>query len=65
MEKKLLYIITARGGSKRLPNKNIKLFCKKPLLHWTIIQALRLAKSNDVVLSTEDLQIKKDKPFKV
>ena len=59
MKKKLLYIITARGGSKRLPNKNIKLFCKKPLLHWTVIQALRLAKSNDVVLSTEDLQIKK------
>lgn len=65
MKKKILYIITARGGSKRLPGKNIKLFYGKPLLHWTIIQALRIAKNNQVVLSTEDLKIKeKCKSFK-
>ena len=29
-------IIPARGGSKRIPKKNIKIFCGKPIIGWTI-----------------------------
>jgi len=35
----ILITICARAGSKRLPGKNIKLFCGKPLIEWTVIQA--------------------------
>ena len=35
--KKILAIIPARGGSKRLPGKNIKGIAGKPLIFWTII----------------------------
>lgn len=48
-------IIFARGGSKRIPRKNVKDFCGKPLLAWTLIQA-KLATSN-VWLSTDDDEI--------
>ena len=58
MKDQLSFLILARGGSKRLKNKNIKKFFGKPLLHWTIIQAARVAKKNKVILSTEDNKIK-------
>ena len=38
-KKNTIAIILARGGSKGIPNKNIKSFLGKPLLVWTIIQA--------------------------
>tara|TARA_B100001989_G_scaffold166861_1_gene120115 strand:- start:122 stop:286 length:165 start_codon:yes stop_codon:yes gene_type:complete len=34
--KNLLALIPARGGSKGIPRKNIKLFCSEPLIKWTI-----------------------------
>jgi len=37
---KILAIISARGGSKRIPNKNIRNFCGKPLITYTIERAL-------------------------
>ncbi len=58
MKDQLTFLILARGGSKRLKNKNIKKFFGKPLLHWTIVQAVRVAKKNKVILSTEDNKIK-------
>ena len=36
---KILVLIPARSGSKGIPNKNIKDFCGKPLLAWSIEQA--------------------------
>ena len=36
MNQKSLAIITARGGSKRIPRKNIKDFCGKPIMAYTI-----------------------------
>jgi len=38
-----LYIIPARGGSKGIPRKNIKLLCGKPLIAYSIENALALA----------------------
>ena len=59
MSDKYLYIILARAGSVRLPKKNIKKFCGKPLICWTISQAIRLAKQDKVLVSTDDEEIKK------
>jgi len=58
-KKKLLAIIPARGGSKRLKNKNTRLFCGKPLISWTINLALKIPNVHDVIVSTDDDEIKK------
>lgn len=50
-------IIPARGGSKRLPRKNIKLLAGKPLIAYTIETALKSKYINKVVVSTEDAEI--------
>lgn len=53
-ENKVLAVIPARSGSKRLPNKNIKIFCGKPLLVWTIEAALNSKCITKVILSSND-----------
>ena len=53
----LLALIPARGGSKGIPRKNIRPFCGKPLLHWTIGAALTSASVDQVLVSTEDQEI--------
>ncbi|MHB1407164.1 MAG: acylneuraminate cytidylyltransferase family protein [Desulfitobacteriaceae bacterium] len=58
MEKpKILGLIPARGGSKGIPRKNIKLLDGKPLLAWTIETAIKAGCLNKLVLSTEDEEI--------
>lgn len=57
METKKLAIITARGGSKRIPGKNIKIFCGKPILFYSIEAALRAGVFDEVMVSTDDDQI--------
>jgi len=52
-------IIPARGGSKGIPKKNIIDFCGKPLIAWTIEQALTSSLVDDVYVSTDDEEIKK------
>ncbi|MCJ8161552.1 acylneuraminate cytidylyltransferase family protein [Acinetobacter zhairhuonensis] len=51
-------LIPARGGSKRLPRKNTKLLCGKPLISWSIEVALASIYIDHVVVSTDDLEIK-------
>lgn len=50
-------IIPARGGSKRIPRKNIKLFCGKPMIAWSIEAALQSACFDRVIVSTDDIEI--------
>lgn len=50
-------IILARGGSKRLPRKNVKMLCGKPLIAHTIEAGLKSKYINKVVVSTEDKEI--------
>lgn len=57
--KKILAIIPARGGSKRLPGKNIKKLCGKPLISWTIDAALAAESIDKVVVSTDCKNIAK------
>lgn len=54
---KILGIVTARGGSKRVPRKNIKDFCGKPLLVWTAEAGLASGVLDRLVLSTDDEEI--------
>lgn len=50
-------VITARGGSKRIPRKNIKEFCGKPILAYSIDAALKSGMFDRVMVSTEDAEI--------
>lgn len=57
MESKIIAIIPARGGSKGLPRKNIRLLAKKPLISYTIEEALKSEYINRIIVSTEDQEI--------
>ena len=52
-----LAVIPARGGSKRIPRKNIKLFCGKPMIAWSIEAALLSGCFSQVAVSTDDAEI--------
>ena len=53
-----LAIIPARGGSKRLPGKNIVEFRGKPIINWTIEEAVASDCFDNVLVSTEDEEIR-------
>ncbi|MCK4528891.1 acylneuraminate cytidylyltransferase family protein [candidate division WOR-3 bacterium] len=57
--KSVLAIIPARGGSKSIPRKNIKLLGGKPLIAYTIEEALKSKYIDRVILSTDDEEIAK------
>ena len=59
MNNDCIAIILARGGSKRLPRKNILEFNSKPLIAWTIEAALDSKIFNKVLVSTDDYEISK------
>jgi pseudaminic acid cytidylyltransferase len=50
-------VIPARGGSKRIPYKNIKDFCGKPIIAWSIESALKSKCFDRVIVSTDDMGI--------
>jgi pseudaminic acid cytidylyltransferase len=50
-------IITARGGSKRIPRKNIREFCGKPIIAYSIETALESGCFDEVMVSTDDDEI--------
>lgn len=53
----VLAVIPARGGSKSIPRKNIKLLAGKPLIAWTIEAALQSQMFSRVIVSTDDKEI--------
>jgi len=55
--KAVLAVIPARGGSKGLPDKNIRMLCGKPLIAWSIEQALACPEVDTVIVSTDDPEI--------
>lgn len=54
---KRIAIITARGGSKRIPKKNIKDFCGKPIIAYSIGAALESGLFDEVMVSTDSEEI--------
>lgn len=54
-----LAVIPARGGSKRIPRKNIKLFCGRPMIAWSITAAIESKCFDHIVVSTDDDEIAK------
>jgi N-acylneuraminate cytidylyltransferase len=57
MENKTVAIITARGGSKRIPKKNIRSFAGKPILLYSINAALESGLFDEVMVSTDSEEI--------
>ena len=51
--KKVLALIPARGGSKGIPNKNIKLFNRRPLIEWSIKLSLKIKLIDKVLVSSD------------
>ena len=58
-KKKIMCLILARGGSKRIPHKNIKKLVGKPLIAYTIECAKRSKYINRIIVSTDDKVIAK------
>ena len=56
-QKKRIAVITARGGSKRIPHKNIRPFCGRPILAYSIEAALGSGLFEEVMVSTDDDKI--------
>ncbi|MDQ6971966.1 MAG: acylneuraminate cytidylyltransferase family protein, partial [Mariprofundaceae bacterium] len=54
---RILALITARSGSKRLPGKNIRLLGGKPLIVWTIDVTKGISDICDILISTDDPDI--------
>lgn len=52
-----LAVIPARGGSKRIPRKNIKEFCGKPMIAWSIEAAQESGSFDRIIVSTDDEEI--------
>lgn len=55
---KTLAFVPVRGGSKSVPMKNIKLFCGKPLVYWSLAALQKCQKIDSVVVATDSLEIK-------
>ena len=56
-QKLINVLITARGGSKRLPGKNFKILCGKPLIAWSIIAAKKSSFVKEIFVSTDSKEI--------
>jgi CMP-N,N'-diacetyllegionaminic acid synthase len=54
---KILAVIPARGGSKGIKKKNIKRFCGKPLIYWTIQAAKKCSLIKKIIVSTDNNEI--------
>jgi N-acylneuraminate cytidylyltransferase len=49
--------ILARGGSKRVPRKNVRAFCGKPMVAWPVLQAKQSGLFSSIIISTDDKEI--------
>ena len=54
---KILAVIPGRGGSKAVPRKNVRRVCGKPLIAWTIEEALKSKYIDRLICSSEDDEI--------
>jgi CMP-N-acetylneuraminic acid synthetase len=57
VSRRFIAVIPARGGSKRIPKKNIVDFHGRPMIGWTIEAAQRTGRFSNIIVSTDDLEI--------
>lgn len=57
MASRILGLVPARAGSKRIPKKNLRILGNKPLVEWTLVEAINSKGLTDVVVSTDSEQI--------
>lgn len=50
-------VVPARGGSKRIPHKNVRDFCGKPIIAWSIEEAIKSECFDRIIVSTDDVEI--------
>ena len=53
-----LVVIPARGGSKRIPNKNIKKILGQPMIYWPLMELKKIFYSENILISTDSKSIK-------
>lgn len=58
MTERIVAVIPARGGSKRIPGKNVKTFCGAPMISWSIKAALESKIFSKVIVSTDSEEIR-------
>ena len=56
---KIIAVVPARGGSKRILNKNIRNICGKPMIQWVLEELKKTTFINDIIVSTDSYEIKK------
>ena len=52
-----LAVLPARGGSKRVPRKNVRPFCGRPMMAWAIDAAFKSGVFDRIIVSTDDAEI--------
>lgn len=55
---KTLVVVPARGGSKRIPGKNIKKICDQPMIYWPLMVLNRIFHPSNILVSTDSNEIK-------
>ena len=55
---KVLVVIPARGGSKRIRNKNIKQICGQPMIYWPLMELQKFCNAENILVSTDSKLIK-------
>lgn len=55
----ILVVIPARGGSKRIPDKNVRLICGQPMIHWPLMELQKAFSADNILVTTDSDSIKK------
>ena len=58
VQNEVLVVIPARGGSKRIPNKNVKEICGQPMIYWPLMEIRKIFSKDNVLVSTDSELIK-------
>jgi len=58
-ERQITALLPMKGHSERVPNKNLRSFCGKPLCHWTILSLQKSRYVKDIVVNTDSQEIAK------
>ena len=53
VQNEVLVVIPARGGSKRIPNKNVKEICGQPMIYWPLMEIRKIFSKDNVLVSTD------------